>query len=373
MPARPWFIGSEIYRHSRFGARHPLSIPRVSTVMDLVRALGWLSEDVYVDSPRATPAELARFHDPVYIEALIAAEEAQAVTPVQRERFNLGTIESPIYPEMFRRPATACGASLRAADLVRDGGIVHNPAGGTHHGRRDRASGFCFFNDPVLGLLRLLDNGLDRVLYVDIDAHHGDGVEAAFFDDPRVLTISVHEDGRWPRSGAVGDRGTGYARNLPVPKGFNDVEMAFILDAAILPLADRYRPQAVMIQCGADALLEDPLSGLGLSNNAHAAVVEALAFLTPRTIVTGGGGYNPWSVGRCWTRVWGVLNRMDIPDRLPPSAEAVLRALTWNRAAGRNPPEHWFTTLVDSPRPGPVREEVRAAVAAVTASPYPVP
>jgi len=371
MHERPWFIGSEIYRHSRFGRHHPLSIPRVSTVIDLARAVGWLPDEVYVDSPRATPGDLARFHDPAYIAAVQRAEAAQAVSPEDKERFNLGTIESPIYAEMFRRPATACGASLHAADLVRDGGVVHNPAGGTHHGRPGRASGFCFFNDPVLGLLRLLDHGLERILYVDIDAHHGDGVEAAFIADARVLTISVHEAGRWPRSGPVDERGAGHARNLPVPPGFNDSEMDYLLHEAILPLAEAYRPQALMLQCGADALLEDPLSRLALSNNAHRAVATALAALTPRTIVLGGGGYNPWSVGRCWTGVWAALNRIPLPDRLPPAGEAVLRDLVWHRAAGRNPPEHWFTTIADDLRHGPIRDEIRDVARRVTALPLP--
>jgi acetoin utilization protein AcuC len=119
-----------------------------------------------------------------------------------------------------------------------------------------------------------------------------------------------------------------------------------------------------MLQCGADALEEDPLSRLALSNNAHRAVVSALMGLAPRLIVLGGGGYNPWSVARCWTGVWGKLNGHVLPERLPDAAEAVLRALSYHRAAGRNPPEHWFTTLADAPRPGVVRAVVRRAAAA---------
>lgn len=363
--ARPYFIGSEIYRDTSFARGHPLAIPRVSAVIDLARALGWLDEENYVDSPRATPAQLARFHDAAYVEAVIAAERDQRLTEAEKKRFNIGTIEAPICPAMFRRPATAAGASVLAAELVSESGVVFSPASGTHHGRRDRASGFCFFNDPVLGLLRLLDDGLERVLYVDIDAHHGDGVEFAFADDPRVFTISVHEAERWPGTGRVDDRAGGYARNLPVPPGFNDTEMAYVLEAAILPMADWYAPQAIMAQCGADALDEDPLSKLCLSNVSHRAVVSALASLTDRLIVTGGGGYNPWAVARCWTGVWACLSGHPIPDRLTPAAEKILRGLRWKRAAGRNPPEHWYTTLEDRSRHGPVRDEVRAIVRAV--------
>jgi acetoin utilization protein AcuC len=129
-----------------------------------------------------------------------------------------------------------------------------------------------------------------------------------------------------------------------------------------------------MLQCGADALEEDPLSRLALSNNAHRAVVGALLRFAPRLIVLGGGGYNPWSVARCWAGVWGTLNGHALPERLPDAAEAVLRGLSYHRAAGRNPPEHWFTTLADMPRPGVVRAMVRrAAAAALEALPDPMP
>jgi acetoin utilization protein AcuC len=216
----------------------------------------------------------------------------------------------------------------------------------------------------VLGLLEWLDAGIGRILYVDIDAHHGDGVQDAFHDDPRVFTLSVHEAGRWPFTGLAEDRaGTGHARNLPVPPGFNDSEMEWVLQHAILPIARHLRPEAIMLQCGADALEDDPLSRLSLSNNAHRAVARALMAEAPRLIVLGGGGYNPWSVGRCWAGVWATLNGLAIPDRLPAAAEAVLRGLAWHRAAGRNPPEHWFTTLRDAPRTEEVRDAVRCVCA----------
>jgi acetoin utilization protein AcuC len=248
---------------------------------------------------------------------------------------------------------------MLAARLTAQGGIVHCPGGGTHHGRPDRASGFCFVNDPVLGLLTWLDQGLDNIVYLDIDAHHGDGVQDAFHDDARVLTISVHEAGRWPFTGAADDRAGGAARNFPVPAECNDSELAWLMTHAILPVIRARRPQAIMLQAGADALEEDPLAKLSLSNTAHFAVVEALLPIAPRLVVLGGGGYNPFTVGRCWAGIWATLNRLPIPPALPPAAEAVLRGLRYSRAAGRNPPEHWFTTLRDAPRTGPVRDAVR--------------
>ncbi|MGE0224783.1 MAG: acetoin utilization protein AcuC [Acetobacteraceae bacterium] len=355
----PLFIGHEIYRHSSYGGKHPLTVPRVSVCMDLCRALGWLAEEVYREAPMADMAALARFHDPAYLEALRQAEAAQSVPDTVRARFRLGAEGNPIYPEMFRRPAVSAGGVMLAARLTADGGIVHCPGGGTHHGRPDRAAGFCFLNDPVLGLLAWLDQGLTNIVYLDIDAHHGDGVQDAFHDDPRVLTISVHEAGRWPFTGSAEDRAGGHARNLPVPPGFNDAEMDWLLRHAIVPLIAAKQPQAIMLQAGADALEEDPLAKLSLSNNAHIAVTRAMMGLAPRLIVLGGGGYNPWTVGRCWAAIWGALNGYPMPDRLPPDAELALRGLRLDRAAGRNPPEHWFTTLRDAPRRGPVREEIK--------------
>jgi acetoin utilization protein AcuC len=355
----PRFIGSEIYRRSRYGGKHPLAIPRVSLVIDLCRALGWLADGNYIESPQATPEQLARFHDPDYVRAVVECERTQTATSEQRERFGLGANGNPVFGEVFRRPATACGATLLAAELLRAGGIMYSPAGGTHHGRKARASGFCFFNDPVLGILAFLDQGLARVAYVDLDAHHCDGVEEALAGDPRVLIISVHEAGRWPRTGVASDPARGLY-NFPVPEGFHDDELAYLLDAATLPLLTGFAPEALILQCGADALADDPMSKLALSNRAYWHAVRRLKPVAPRLLVLGGGGYNPWAVARCWSGIWAVLNDLPLPDRLPPAAERVLRAVAWSHSLARNPPDTWFTSLADAPRTGAVRPAVRA-------------
>lgn len=367
----PQFIGSEIYRHSTYGMRHPLAIPRVSTCIDLCRAMGWLPESQYHDSPLATDAQLTRFHHPDYIAALRRAERDQRLSPEERDRFNLGRNGNPIFAEVFRRPATAAGGSFLAARLVEESGVVYSPAGGTHHGRPDHASGFCFFNDPVLCILELLERGSRRVFYLDVDAHHGDGVQDAFHDRAEVMTVSVHEAGRWPMKGKDGDKGeasdraAGMARNLPVPADFNDSELDFIMEACVLPLLEDFGPDTIVLQSGADGLVDDPMSRLGLSNGALWRVVRCLKGRAGKFVVLGGGGYNPWSVGRCWAGVWAVLNEKDVPTRLPQAAEEVLRALSWRHSKGRNPPEHWMNTLMDPARPGPVRSEIRAIVAEV--------
>lgn len=364
----PRFIGSEIYRGSSYGAWHPLRIARVSTVMDLARAMGWFATGQFMTSPQAKAAALTVWHTADYVAALEAAEAAGEVTGAVRARHGLGTVSNPVFPEMFRRPATSVGASILAGELLRDGGVVHSPAGGTHHAFPDRAGGFCYFNDPVFAILSLRAHGARRVAYVDIDAHHPDGVEHAFAADTDVLMVSVHEERRWPFTGGIETRGAGEVWNLPVPKGFNDSEMRAVLHGLILPRLAAFRPDALVLQCGADAVEEDPLSRLSLSNNAHWDAVAALRGAAPRVLVLGGGGYNPWTVGRLWTGNWAVLNGHEIPDRLPEEAEAVLRGLRWTGArAGKAPPEHWFTTLRDAPREGPVRGEVRERIAALAA------
>ncbi len=360
----PLFIGSEIYRNSSYGAWHPLRVPRVSTVMDLARALGWLDTHNYRNSPRARAAAMTVWHDPDYVAALERAEAEGAVDAGTRARFHLGTPSNPVFPEMFRRPATAVGGVLLAADLLRDGGIVYAPGGGTHHGMPDRANGFCYLNDPVLCILALRSIGAGRIAYVDIDAHHPDGVEHAFAGDGQTLLISVHEERRWPFTGAIEDNGGGNCFNLPVPAGLNDTEMTMILDRLILPRVTSFRPDALVLQCGADAVADDPMSRLSLSNRALWAVVAALRDVAPRLVVLGGGGYNPWSVGRAWTGVWATLNGHEIPSRLPMAAEGVLRGLEWRgNSRGKAPPVHWFTTLADPPSPGPVSDTLRARLA----------
>ncbi len=355
----PRFIGSEIYRHSSYGAWHPLRVPRVSTVMDLARAMGWLPPAQFINSPRAKPIALHGFHTPEYVAALQAAEDAQAVTDHVRERHGLGTPSNPVFAEMYRRPATSAGAAMLAGELLAKGGVIYTPAGGTHHGLPDRANGFCYLNDPVLAIQSLRRNGVRRIAYVDIDAHHPDGVEHAFADDPDTLLISVHEQNRWPRTGALTDRGVGQVYNLPVPPGLHDDDMALIRDEVILPLVAGFRPDAIVLQCGADAVAEDPQSRLTLSNNAHWAIVAALGALTSRYLVLGGGGYNPWSVGRLWTGVWATLTGAEIPDTLPDAAQDVLRALRWDGPKrARQPLPPWITTLRDAPHNGPIDADV---------------
>ncbi len=365
------FIGSEIYRDSSYGRGHPLAIPRVSLAIDVMRAEGWFNDQNYIDSPEADAAYLQRFHTPAYVTAVINAERDQDADPAVRARHNIGINGNPIFPEMFRRPATAVGGGALAADLVRDGGVIYNLGGGQHHGRPDRASGFCYFNEPALTIGKLLQGGVQRIFYLDLDAHHGDGVQDAFHDDARVFTLSVHEAGRWPMTrgnaddtqpGGSDDRAGGTACNLPVPPGFNDDELAALIDAVILPLISAFKPDALYVQCGADALGDDPQSKLVLSNIALWRAVHAVRDLAPRVIVGGGGGYNPFSVARCWAGVWAVLSEQDIPDRLSASTQTLLRDVVWHHRRAREAPTRWFETLADPPNHGPISDEVKSLI-----------
>ena len=361
----PLYIGSDVFRRAAFGANHPLNIVRHSAVLDLVRILGWLPGDEFRTSSPATMSQLTEFHDRDYVEALRQADTTGRVDPEIRSRYGIGTLENPIFPGLFERAAMTVGGSIMAAQLACDGHVVFHPSGGTHHGRPDRASGFCYFNDPVFAIRTFLEQGRERVLYVDLDAHHGDGVESAFVDESGVMTVSIHEQDRWPYSGAVEDRRNGGARNLPVPKGFHDQELEYLVENAILPLAESFSPDALLICCGADCLAGDPLSGMMLSNVALWDTVERLVALSQPTVVLGGGGYNPWTVTRYWAGMWGKLTGHDFPEVLPTEATELLREMECDLIDDDEIEEAWITTLVDLPCDGPVRESIRSLVECV--------
>jgi acetoin utilization protein AcuC len=321
----PYLIGSEIYRASSYGGRHPLAIPRVSAALDLIRAMGWLEEGRYIDSPIATPQQLARFHAPDYIAAIQRAESLQRVPEEDRNRYNIGRNGNPIFPEIFRRPATACGGTLKAVEMLNGAGVVYSPAGGTHHGRPDRANGFCYFNDPVLGILALLDRGLTRVFYLDIDAHHGDGVQAAFYDTDKVLTISLHETGRtlFPGTGFEQETGEGpgkgYCVNVPLPPEAGDELFVRAFRSVVPVLVERFRPDVIVSQLGVDTFWNDPLAHLNVTTGGFCTMVEMIRSMAPKWVALGGGGYDAGNVARAWTLAWAIMNHVEAPDAIPPS------------------------------------------------------
>jgi acetoin utilization protein AcuC len=364
---RALFIGRPTAsRPALAGRNHPLAIARVATVVELSRQLGWLDEGNFRASPQATPQQLTLFHAPSYVAALRHADALQQVEPAVRECHRIGNFENPVFPGVYAQAACAVGGSILAAELALDGHLPFHPAGGTHHGRPGHASGFCYFNDPVFAILRLLERGVTRVAYVDLDAHHGDGVEAAFAGEPRVRCVSIHESDRWPHSGAVPGRGPGGAFNLPVPGGLNDDEFSWLLDEAVLPLVSSFSPGALVITCGADALAGDPLASMELSNGALWDAVDRLRELAAATVVLGGGGYNPWTLARCWTGLWGRLSGRQIPVELPGEAQSLLTALDCDLVDEESMRPEWTSTLADPPRHGRIRREIRELAVAVS-------
>jgi len=358
------YIGSEIYRRSSFGHNHPLSYARQESVLDMCRLLGWLPQGMFLQSPVADIDTLTRFHNEEYVRALKSADEAGMASPAHREAYHFGTMENPLFKGVFARASTTVGGSIEAAKQALAGKIAFHPSGGTHHGMKDRAHGFCYFNDPAFAIFTFLDAGLERILYVDIDAHHGDGVEAAFADEPRVHTLSIHEENRWPYTGLLADQKPGQT-NVPVPQGINDTEYKLIMDELVLPYCERFGPQAIVITCGADGLKDDPLSKMGLSNGALWGAVLALKQQSPACVVLGGGGYNPWTTVRCWVGLWGLLAGYELPDVLPANAQKILAKFDSDLIDEEDREEGWITTLVDAPNQGRVRNEVKTLIKAL--------
>jgi acetoin utilization protein AcuC len=352
-------VGSDLHLRPGFGGHHPLAIPRLATVMRLCALLGWLDDASFRTCTAATEDELEAFHERRYVRALREADRAGRVEPAARAEFGIGTMENPLFPGVFERAATAVGGSILAARLAARGCVAFHPAGGTHHGRRERAAGFCYFNDPVFAILELRRLGMARVLYVDLDAHHGDGVQAAFAADPTVLMVSIHEQGRWPYSGRAEDDGGGSAVNLPVPAGFHDDELDCLMQEVVLPVGKRFSPGAVVVTCGTDGLEGDPLTAMALTNVALWRAVESVAALAPAAVVLGGGGYNPWTLARCWTGLWGRLRGCEVPVELPGACRELLAGLSCDLVEDEDVRPEWLTTLADTPRVRPVRAEIR--------------
>ena len=310
-----------------FGAGHPLAPVRVELTIELARAFGLFDEPgVMARRPApATDAELGLVHDPRYIAAV---RRAGGTRPDHSRpggsrpdpsllSFGLGTPDDPVFAGMHEASALVAGATLAAARAVWTGAAQHGAsiAGGLHHAMRGNASGFCIYNDPAIAIAWLLEAGAERIAYVDIDVHHGDGVQAAFYGDPRVLTISLHESPAtlfpgtgWPsETGAAGAAGA--AVNVALPAGTRDAGWLRAFHAVVPPLLRAFRPAILVSQHGCDTHWLDPLADLQLSIDgqraAHAAIHElAHQVADGRWLLTGGGGYELLQVvPRTWTHL----------------------------------------------------------------------
>lgn len=248
---------------------------------------------------------------------------------MQMRRFNLGAVgeaDCPVFDGMFEYFQIYTGGSVGGADLINEGDadIVMNWSGGMHHAKKGEASGFCYINDIVLAILELLKVH-QRVLYVDIDIHHGDGVEEAFYTTDRVMTVSFHKYGDFfPGTGAVGDIGHGpgkyYAVNVPLDNGMDDESYQFMFEPIMQKVMESYQPGAIVVCGGADSLSGDKLGCFNLSLQGHSNCIEFLKKFNVPMLVLGGGGYTMRNVARCWCYETGRLLGVDLPDDIPEAA-----------------------------------------------------
>ena len=329
-----------------FGPGHPFDPVRIRLTMALAGELGVLSSPaVSVISPDpATDSEIETVHDPRYVA--VVRHVGRALVPAVG--FGLGTDDDPVFEGMHEAAALVVGATLAAARSVWSGATAHavSVAGGHHHAMRANASGFCVYNDPAVAIKWLLSAGAERVAYVDLDVHHGDGVQAAFYDDPRVLTISLHEHPAtlFPGTGMPDETGTGdgagYAVNVALPAGTDDAGWLRALDAVALPLLRSFKPTVLVSQHGCDSHRLDPLAHLSLSvdgqRQAQLTMHElAHELCDGRWIATGGGGYALVQVvPRTWTHLLAVAAGapLDPETATPAQWRELARSLTGEAA-----------------------------------------
>jgi acetoin utilization protein AcuC len=322
----------ELERHP-YPVGFPFNTSRAGTVRQIVHSMGLLSGPGRreVAPMPAERKELLAFHTERYLDVLRDAS-AGSHRPEAFNNYNynmgLGTADCPIFKGVYEYSALACGASLRGAELVLSGqaDVAFNPSGGLHHAFPERASGFCYLNDVVLACMRLAGGGM-RVLYLDIDAHHGDGMQAAFYDRRDVLTISLHESGRtlFPGTGFEDETGTGdgvgYSVNVPLPVGTYDGAYLRAFRQVALPLMGAYDPDVFVMELGMDGLAGDPLTHMSLTNNACVEIIEAVQAFHRPILAVGGGGYNIPNTVRAWVLAWGMLcgqtETMEDPSTAP--------------------------------------------------------
>ncbi|GHF81944.1 acetoin utilization protein AcuC [Amycolatopsis bartoniae] len=308
------------------GGDHPFNPVRLQLTIRLATELGVLDGVSLLIPEPATETELLRVHAAEYLEAV-----KQAPLAGWDVGHGLGTADNPVFSEMHDSSALVVGSTLLAARKIADGEARRavNIAGGLHHAMRDHAAGFCIYNDCAVAISWLLDHGFERIAYVDTDVHHGDGVQAAFYDDPRVLTVSLHQHPftLWPGTGYSGEVGAGEAEgsavNIPLPPGTKDPGWLRAFHAVVPSLLAEFRPQLLVTQCGVDSHEEDPLADLSLSVDGHRAIYATLRELAERYaggkwLAVGGGGYQLIRVvPRSWTHLLATVLDRDVEPETP--------------------------------------------------------
>ncbi|MFC7344037.1 acetoin utilization protein AcuC [Saccharopolyspora griseoalba] len=303
------------------GGHHPLHPIRLDLTMRLARSLGLLDGVDLLKPEPATEADLLRVHTPEYLAAVRSAP----LTGYEAGH-GLGTDDNPIFERMHEASALIAGASIHAAEQIVSGRTDRavNIAGGLHHAMADHAAGFCVYNDCSVAIAWMLEQGVERIAYLDVDVHHGDGVQAAFYDDPRVMTISLHQHPvtLWPGTGfatEVGRTGAdGSAVNIPLPPGTGDADWRRAFHAVVPSVLAEFGPQVLVTQCGADPHRDDPLADLSLTVDGQRAIYQDLRELAERCaggrwLALGGGGYSLFRVvPRAWAHLLATLLNRDV-------------------------------------------------------------
>ena len=312
--AKAVFIHSPDLERYSYPPECPFKTERAAETRRILASMGLLSGQGRRELPPApaTRQELERFHTADYLDTL--REAAAGHMGPEGLYMGLGTPDCPVFAGLWDYAVLACGATLTGVRLILDGDatVTFNPSGGYHHAGPGYAAGFCYVNDSALACLALADAGC-RVAYLDVDAHHGDGVQAAVYDRADVLTISMHESGRtlFPGTGfehetGVGD-GRGYAVNLPLPVGTYDAAFLKAFREVAAPLIGAYNPDVMVLELGMDALAGDPLAHLDLTNNVYAEVIAAVLGFGKPVVAVGGGGYHVQNTARAWALAWAAL------------------------------------------------------------------
>lgn len=304
---------------------HPLRPSRLQYTYELLDAYGAFNDSTskIVPPKPADEAALLTFHTKDYIEVVKSLSRGETV--FNQAAYNFSTYgDNPPYEGMYQASILPVGASLIATQMVMNGevDVAFNISGGLHHAAPNYASGFCVFNDAVIAIKSLLQKGM-RVAYIDIDAHHGDGVQNAFYDSDNVLTISIHEWGRYlfPGTGEVTETGTGagkgYAVNIPLHPYTDDDTYLWAFREVIPPLVTRFKPDIIVSQLGCDTHYLDPLTHLMLTTRGYTEAVTEIKQLAPKWLALGGGGYEMGVVARSWTLAYGIMTDRDWADEIP--------------------------------------------------------
>lgn len=297
---------------------HPMRPIRLQQTYELLDAYGAFEDAGAIPPRAATVEELATFHTREYIEAVERFSRNEGLHDMARFNFSLMG-DNPVYPGIFEAAALSTGAEMLAEGKVR---TAFNISGGLHHAAAGHASGFCVFNDPVVAIKYFLSRGM-KVAYVDIDAHHGDGVQDAFYETDAVLTISTHESGQFlfPGTGFAEEigagAGQGYAVNVPLFPYTGDEAYLWAFNEVVIPLIRAFKPDVLVTQLGIDTHLRDPITHLRLTSKAFTGAVQAFADLGLPWLATGGGGYDLGAVARCWTLAYGVMSAREWGQEIP--------------------------------------------------------